>query len=121
MSQYFPIVYFSVWIALVIGSWLFFRRLDSKAKKVWHPRIGLVNLAVIAPFFVGPFLLRGTWLGLAVLVVFFVFFIYAGVFKTRVCESCGTATQPQNLLTAAEFCSNCGEKLSPTTLFSRWG
>ena len=119
MSESFPSVYFAVWIALVIGSWLFLRRLDPKALKVWQPRIGLINLAVIAPFFFGPMLLTGNWLFVAVLIVFFAFLIYFGLLKTRVCESCGSATQPQNLFTAAEFCSKCGAKLAPTRLIGR--
>jgi hypothetical protein len=119
VNESFPAIYFSVWIALVIGSWLFFRRLDPKAKKVWQPRIGLFNLAVIGLFFLGPMLLSQNWLSVAVLIVFFAFFIYFGVYMTRVCESCGSATQPQSLFTAAEFCSKCGAKLTATRLMSR--
>ncbi len=113
----FAIVYFSVFAALVLGSWLFTRRLDAKAKKKWQPRLVLLAVAILGPFFVLPMLILRIWLGLGIVVIFLVFFVWLGVFKTRVCEACGTVTQPQNLVRTAEFCPKCGEKLTASPLF----
>ena len=119
MSETILVVYFFVWILLVLWSWIFMHGRDPKDKKVWYPRVSLVNLAVTFVFFLAASVAARSWPAIAVLVLVFAFFFRVGILKPRVRENCGKATQPRNLFIAAEFCPKCGEQLSPTQLFSK--
>jgi len=107
-------IFIIVWVGLVILCTMFFVGRDASFKKRWHVRISLICIAVIGGFMV--FIVAKSVGALAVLpvVVGIVAIGYLSVTKVRVCDSCGKTNQPQNLITAPEYCSKCGKKLSPS-------
>ena len=93
------------------------RRMSHAQKHTWLPRLGIVTIVVLGPFFVFPALQQGNYLFAMVAVVALVFIGYVNATKVRVCESCGHVAQPENLLVAASFCPKCGAALRASKLF----
>ena len=117
-DEAFAAVYFTVFAAIALGGWLYGSRLDPKALKRWYPRFSLFSIAVLAPFLLAPAFVWGNYVFGAIGCVVITLIAYIAVAKTRVCESCGTITQPQNLITPPDFCPKCGTQLSPNKLFA---
>ncbi|MDY6906114.1 MAG: hypothetical protein SWH61_15685 [Thermodesulfobacteriota bacterium] len=112
------IVYFIVFFIMLIGSTLFYRRKSPEFKKKWHVPVTLVNLIVIGGFlFAFAIMLVDSLIHIIPFVLMFIFILYISIFKTKVCGACGKTNQPENLITAPEFCSKCGEKLSQSKFF----
>ena len=113
----YAIVYFGVFFALVVGSWLFWRRLDSKQKKFWHSRLSILSLVILGPFILFPVVTWGDWMFLAMGIAVIALIGFITIVKVRVCDVCGTVTQPDTFFGAAKFCRSCGTKLSAFELF----
>jgi hypothetical protein len=112
---------FSVLVALAVGSGIFLWRCDPKGRKVWGPRLTLLQLVLLVTLVAVPMIYWGRWLALLLVLGFVALLAYSVVFKTRVCEECGKTAQPVNVIRAAQFCPSCGEKLSPSQLQRRLG
>jgi len=117
-EEAFAVVYIALFTVLVFAGWLYGRRLDPRALKRWYPRFSLLSIAVLAPFLLAPALVWGNYLFAAIGCAVIALIAYMAVVKTRICESCGTVTQPQNLVTAAAFCPKCGVELFPNRIFA---
>jgi len=104
------IVYFVIWFALAIGTFLFFMGRDPAFKHRWYRRVSVFNMAVIG----GMLILLAVPFGLvavAVCTVATLYFLWLAVFQIRVCLGCGKLCQPRNLITAEKFCGKCGTAL----------
>ncbi|MDH3625704.1 MAG: hypothetical protein OES69_11565 [Myxococcales bacterium] len=109
MNETLFAIYFPIWFALVIGTWLFFRGRDSAFKKRWYRRVSAFNVTVIVGMIVLmaiPMSLPFAILGAAMLPL-----MWIPIYRTRVCLACGKVCQPENLITPQKFCSKCGAGL----------
>ena len=118
-NEVFGIIYLAVFLFLIVGGGLIWRRLDMTQKKVWHPRLSLLTVLVLGPLIVLHMVVWGHWmfgvLGAAVIALIG----YISVTKVRVCDKCGTVVQPDNFFVVARFCPNCSAQLSEQRLFNR--
>lgn len=109
MNETLFLIYFPIWFALVIGTWLFFRGRDPAFKKRWYRHAYAFNITII-----GGMLLLMTiphWQAFAIFAPAVAFFMWIALFRTRVCLECGKVCQPENLITPQKFCSKCGAAL----------
>ena len=112
-------VYFVVFTAIALGGWLYGRRLDPRVLKRWYPRFSLLSIALLGPLLLAPPLVWGQYVFAAIAGVVIVVIACMAVARTRVCETCGTVTQPQNLITPADSCPNCGAALLPNKIVAQ--
>ena len=105
-----------VWLGLAVGSWLFSRSLTPPLRRYWHPRLTLIAMACMLPFFLVPFLVGRDWGATILVVTSFALMTWLGLTRVRVCESCGKTAQPQSFFRAAEFCPRCGNKVTTARL-----
>jgi hypothetical protein len=114
----FAVVFLAVFAVIALGGWFYGRRLDPQALKRWYPRFSILCIAVLAPFLIAPMVVWGQYMAAVIASAVIVVIAYVAVAKTRVCEACGTVTQPQNLFTPADFCPKCGAALSPNKILA---
>ena len=110
-----------VWL---LGSWILDWVVigrDPKKRRVWGPRLTLLQLCLLASPVVALLIYTGSWLPLLFGVAILGLFVCWFVGKTRTCESCGMVAQPLGLIKAAQFCPSCGEAVSPSPLQRRLG
>ena len=115
MNETLFIAYFVIWLALAIGSFLFFRGKDPAFKRRWHRPVAVVSSLIIGGMIVLMVALMGDWRATAIFAAAALFFVWLAAFRTRVCPGCGKFLQPRNLITPEKFCSNCGTALDSTT------
>lgn len=113
----FGAIFGVLFLGIALGGWLCGRRLDPRALKRWYPRFSVLAIGALTPFLVAPVVIWGEYMSAAIACVVAATIAYIIVAKTRVCESCGTVTQPQDLVTPASFCPKCGVELSANKLF----
>ncbi len=111
------VAYFAVFFILVIGNWLFTRKLSPKQMHYWAPRLRLLNIMVLGPFFVLLPLAWGGPLPALFVLMMLIIISYLIVTKVRVCKECGHVVQPDKLIFPAQFCPKCGAKLTAAKLF----
>jgi VIT1/CCC1 family predicted Fe2+/Mn2+ transporter len=111
MNATLLLVYFAIWLALAIGTFLFFRGKDPAFKKRWHRRVAVFNVSIIGGMLLLMVALMGHWEATVIFAAAFLYFMWVAVFRTRVCPGCGRLCQPQNLITPEKFCSKCGTAL----------
>jgi|SRR5687768_2572417 len=114
MNEILVVAYFVTFIVCAVGSHVFFWRRDPRFKWRWYRRVTIFNFIVVGGMMLillaqtsPPFLFSIIFVG----ALFFIGWVAA--FQTRVCTSCGKVSQPQNLVTAPKFCTQCGAKLEP--------
>jgi hypothetical protein len=109
MNETLFVIYFPIWIACVIGTWLFFRGRDPAFKKHWYRRVSAFNLTLIG----GMIVLMAIPMSLpfAIFGAAFLLLMWIPISRTRVCLGCGKVCQPENLITPQKFCSKCGASL----------
>ncbi|MBW2162063.1 MAG: hypothetical protein JRH14_19205 [Deltaproteobacteria bacterium] len=110
MNETLFAIYFPIWLALAIGTFLFFRGREPAFKKRWHRPVYGLNVAVIGGMLVAMTI--PNWTAFAIFTVAFMYFMWVGIFQTRVCLGCGRICQPTNLITPEKFCSKCGTALA---------
>jgi hypothetical protein len=103
------VAYFTLSLGLFGGS-MYVRRLSPETKRRWHHRLALLTPLALSPFFIVPPLIQGQWqIALVFLAVIIV--IMAGLYRDRVCTSCGTVTKAEHFFAVAKHCRQCGAKL----------
>jgi hypothetical protein len=110
-------VYLVGFFALAVGSWLFLRNRTPAFKRRWYHRMRYFNLIVIGLLMIAVFKLE-SWSDFlfAFLIVGLPISLIAYLqSKTRICPSCGRATQgqPPFFLRPAGYCPKCGADLRP--------
>jgi hypothetical protein len=109
-------VYFIVFFALAVGSWLFLRNRTPAFKRRWYHKMVYFNTIVIGLLIVAIFKFE-SWSDF--LFVFFIVGLPIGLIaylhsKTRICHSCGSVTQGQPpFFRPADYCPKCGADLRP--------
>ncbi|MDH3199458.1 MAG: hypothetical protein OEM15_01060 [Myxococcales bacterium] len=109
MNETLLVLYFPVWIACVIGTWLFFRGRDPAFKKRWYRHAYAFNITVIGGMIV--LMTIPHWEAFVIFTAAVLFFMWIALFRTRICPSCGKVCQPEYLITPQKFCSKCGAAL----------
>jgi len=107
-------------VAIAIGGWLFLRGKNPAAKRHWYPRLTAINSVIV---FSLMSIILVAWqqpTGIIFIAVFGSLITYLSVTRTRVCEKCGRVSQPQNLISAPEFCPKCGAPLAADPWVKRW-
>ncbi len=108
MNETLLVLYFPVWIACVIGTWLFFRGRDPAFKKRWYHRASVFNGIVIGGMIV--LIAIPNW-SFVILTAAILLLTWVAIFRARVCPECGKVCQSEYLITPQKFCSNCGAGL----------
>ena len=103
-------IYFVVWFALAIGTFLFFMGREPAFKHRWYRSVSAFNMAVIGGMIVLMVIPFGP-VAIAVSTVATLYLLWVTVFQVRVCMGCGKICQPRNLITAEKFCGKCGTAL----------
>lgn len=111
MNETLLIAYFVIWLAIAVGSFLFFRGKDPAFKKRWYRPVAIVGTSIIAGMIVFMVALMGDWRATVMFAAIALLLIWIGAFRTRVCSGCGRVSQPRSFIAPDEFCGKCGTAL----------
>lgn len=113
----YGIAYFLVFGLLVVGGWLFSRRISPERKQYWYPRLTLLGIALIGGFAIFQAIQAANFWGALIFAVALLVVGYRSVVVNRVCRSCGHVSHGDKLLSPGKFCPECGAEMNSKNPF----